>query len=79
MKPISTLRQGLPSVGFETGQPEESTYQRSDVTAVPAASVVGEAVVALELSRAFLAKFGGDSMVSVTAAYTRYMASVEGL
>jgi chorismate synthase len=49
------------------------------VTAVPAASVVGEAVVALELSRAFLAKFGGDSMVSVTAAYTRYMASVEGL
>ncbi|MBL4771438.1 MAG: chorismate synthase [Planctomycetes bacterium] len=79
MKPISTLRQGLPSIDFETGEPEPATYQRSDVTAVPAASVVGEAVVALELCRAFLAKFGGDSMVSVQSAYSRYMAQVRGL
>ncbi|MFT5058672.1 MAG: chorismate synthase, partial [Planctomycetota bacterium] len=79
MKPISTLRQGLPSVAFETGEVEEATYQRSDVTAVPAASVVGEAVVALELCRVFLAKFGSDSMVSVHAAYARYMAQVRDL
>ncbi len=79
MKPISTLRQGLPSVCFETGRAEEATYQRSDVTAVPAASVVGEALVALELCRAFLAKFGGDSMVSVRSEYSRYMDRVRDL
>ena len=79
MKPISTLRQGIDSVAFETGAPESATYQRSDVTAVPAASVVGEALVALELTRAFLAKFGGDSLVSVESAHARFMAAVRGL
>lgn len=62
MKPIPTLRRGLPTVEFETLEPVQATYQRSDVTSVPAASVVGEAMVALELTRAFLAKFGGDSL-----------------
>ncbi len=68
MKPIPSLRQGLPSVDFESGQPQPATYQRSDVTSVPAASVVGESVVALTLAEAFLDKYGGDSMEQVGAA-----------
>ncbi len=68
MKPISTLRQGLPTVDFRTGEATRATYQRSDVTAVPAASVVGEAIVALELAAAFLEKFGGDSIEDVRSA-----------
>ena len=79
MKPIPTLRKSLPSVDFETHEPSPATYQRSDVTSVPAASVVGEAVVALELSRAFLAKFGGDSMTAVEASYEAYRASLAEL
>jgi chorismate synthase len=76
MKPIPTLRKSLPSVDFETREPSLATYQRSDVTSVPAASVVGEAVVALELTRAFLAKFGGDSMDAVRASWEAYRAAV---
>ena len=68
MKPIPTLRKGMPSVHFESGEPERATYQRSDVTSVPAASVVGEAVVALALTEAFLDKYGGDSIEQVRAA-----------
>jgi chorismate synthase len=61
---------------FETREATEATYQRSDVTSVPAASVVGEAVVALELTRAFLAKFGGDSLDAVRASFEAYRAAV---
>ncbi|MFT7678353.1 MAG: chorismate synthase [Planctomycetota bacterium] len=68
MKPIPSMRRGLPSVDFESGQASEASYQRSDVTSVPAASVVGEAMVALTLVEAFLAKYGGDSMDQVAAA-----------
>ncbi len=68
MKPIPSLRQGLPSVDFESGEAVRATYQRSDVTSVPAARVVGEAVVALALTEAFLDKYGGDSMDQVRAA-----------
>ncbi|MCC7011925.1 MAG: chorismate synthase [Planctomycetes bacterium] len=73
MKPISTLRRGLSTVDFESGAQVLSTYQRSDVSAVPAASVVGEAVVALELARAFLEKFGGDSLAQVEASVADYV------
>lgn len=69
MKPIPTLRKGLDTVDFATGEPVRATYQRSDVTSVPAASVVGEAVVALELARAFLDKFGGDTLTEVEASF----------
>ncbi len=72
MKPIATLRRGLASVNLETGQPERSDYERSDVCAVPAASVVAENVVAFELARAWLAKFGGDTLHEVRAAYEAY-------
>ncbi len=72
MKPIPTLRQGMPTVDFETGEAVRATYQRSDVTSVPAASVVGEAMVALALTEAFLEKFAGDSMDQVRAAVEDY-------
>lgn len=65
MKPIPTLRRPLPSVHLQTKEPKPAEYERSDVCAVPAASVVLENVVALELTRAFLAKFSGDSLAEV--------------
>lgn len=61
MKPIATLMKPLRSVDLKSGKPEKATVIRSDVCAVPAASVVCEAVVAFELARALLEKFGGDS------------------
>lgn len=73
MKPISTLLRGLPSVDLNTKQPETSTYERSDVCAVSAASVVMENVVAFEVARAFTDKFAGDTMHELRAAYTEYM------
>ena len=72
MKPIPSLRLGMPSVEFESGEATRATYQRSDVTSVPAASVVGEAVVALALAEAFLEKYGGDSMDQVRAAWEHH-------
>lgn len=69
MKPIPTLRRGIATVEFDTLDPVQATYQRSDVTSVPAASVVGESLVALELTAAFLSKFGGDSMREVELAF----------
>ncbi len=62
MKPISTLRRRLPSVDLRDGSPADAAVERSDVCAVPAAGVVGEAMVALVLADAVLEKFGGDSM-----------------
>ena len=67
MKPISTLLRGMPSVDLATHEPVQSQYERSDVSAVAAASVVMENVVAFEVARAFLAKFGGDSMDELRA------------
>jgi chorismate synthase len=66
-KPISTLRRGLPSVDLDTLEDHVSQYERSDVTALPAAGVIAEAMVALELADALLAKLGGDSMQEVLA------------
>ncbi len=78
MKPISTLLKGLNSVNLETLQPERSDYERSDICAVPAASVVAEHVVAFEIARAFLEKFGGDTMREVRAAHDWYLAQARG-
>lgn len=64
-KPISTLRKPLASVNLDTKQPEEAAYERSDVCAVPAASVIVENVVAFEVARALIDKFGGDSLVEM--------------
>lgn len=62
MKPISTLRRELRSVNMKTKKEEKADFERSDVCAVPAGSVIGEAIVAFEIADAFLEKFGGDSM-----------------
>lgn len=62
MKPIPTLRRPLCSVDIDTKEPVEAAFERSDVCAVPAASVVGEAMVGIVLAQAVLEKFGGDSL-----------------
>ena len=64
-KPISTLRDGLPSVDIDTKQPHRASYERSDVTAVPACGVIAEAMLAFVLADALLEKTGGDSMEEV--------------
>lgn len=74
MKPISTLVRGMPSVDLRTKEPQVSAYERSDVCALPAASVVMEHVVAFEVAGAFLEKFGGDSMSQVWANHEVFMA-----
>jgi chorismate synthase len=62
MKPISTVPRALDTVDVRTGAPAKAINQRSDVTAVPAAGVVAEAMVALVLAEAAAEKFGGDSV-----------------
>ncbi|MCZ6736212.1 MAG: chorismate synthase [Planctomycetota bacterium] len=73
MKPISTLLQGMPSVDLNTKQARRSTYERSDVCALPAASVVMENVVAFEIARAFVEKFAGDTMHELRSSYDAYL------
>jgi chorismate synthase len=72
MKPISTLRRGLPSVDIETHEPHRSQWERSDVTAVPACGVVCEAMLAIVLADAMRGKFGGDSLGEMMANYEGY-------
>jgi chorismate synthase len=62
MKPLSTLMKPMRSVDIQTGQEVKATVERSDICATPAAAVIGEAVVAFELAKALLDKFGGDSV-----------------
>ncbi len=73
MKPISTLRKRLPSVDLRDGSVGDAAVERSDVCAVPAAGVVGEAMVALVLADAVLEKFGGDSMTEVERNLDAYL------
>ncbi len=73
MKPIATLRKPLPSVDFESKEAYQAAHERSDVCAVPAAAVVGEAAVAFVIARVFLEKFGGDHMDDLRAAYRTYL------
>jgi len=72
MKPIPTLKKPLRSVDFSTKEPVEASYERSDVCAVPAASVVCESMVTIEIARAFLEKFGGDSVEEIKRNYEGY-------
>lgn len=67
MKPISTLRKPLESINLDTKQPESAEYERSDVCAVSAASVIVENVVAFEVARALVDKLGGDSLQEMRA------------
>lgn len=76
MKPISTVPRALATVDMATGEEAVAIHQRSDVCAVPAAGVVVEAMVALVLARAALAKFGGDSLTETRANVENYLRSV---
>jgi chorismate synthase len=66
-KPISTLAKPLASINLKTKQPEAADYERSDVCAVPAASVIVQSVVAFEVARALVEKFGNDSLQEMKA------------
>jgi chorismate synthase len=79
MKPISTLLQGRDSVNLVTRQPERSDYERSDICAVSAASVVAENAVAFEIARAFVEKFGGDTLEEIRRAYASYLDAARSL
>jgi chorismate synthase len=76
MKPISTLRRGLPSVDIETHEAHRSQWERSDVTAVPACGVVCEAMLAIALADAMREKFGGDSLAEMRRNYDAYIAQL---
>lgn len=73
LKPLSTLRKPLRSVEINTKRPVVATVERSDVTTVPAAGVIGEAMIAFELSKALLEKFGGDSLGEIKRNYDSYL------
>jgi chorismate synthase len=77
LKPISTLRRPLESVDITTGEPALAAYERSDVAVVPAAGVIGEAMVAIVLAQAFLEKFGGDSLGETRRNYDGYREQVK--
>jgi chorismate synthase len=79
MKPIATLREPLPSVDLATGEASTASYERSDVTAVPACGVIVEAAVAFVLARALLAKFGGDHIDDTLAAVEAYRSRLGAL
>src|SRR5436190_697238 len=74
MKPISTLGKPLRSVDLNTKQPDEAGWERSDISAISAASVVMENMVAFEIARALLEKFGGDSINEVRTNYDNFLA-----
>ncbi|AKK03249.1 chorismate synthase [Corynebacterium epidermidicanis] len=77
MKPISTVPRALRTIDMASGDAANAIHQRSDVCAVPAAGVVAEAMVALVLARAVLAKFGGDSLEETKRNIAGYLAAVE--
>ncbi len=76
MKPIATLYSPKQSVDIATKEPFEATVERSDICTVPAAGVVGEAVIAFELANAFAEKFGGDTVEEMKRNYDAYLAYV---
>ena len=76
LKPISTLRRPLESVDLPTREPAKAAYERSDVCVVPAAGVIGEAMVAIVLAGALLEKFGGDSLEETRRNFDGYREQV---
>ena len=67
MKPLATVSSGLPSIDLATGASAPGIVERTDTCAVPAAAVVGEAMVCLVLADALLEKFGGDTVAQLRA------------
>ena len=78
LKPISTLRRPLRSVDIDTKQEEAAAFERSDVTVVPAAGVIGEAMMALTLGDALREKFGGDSLGEMKRNFEGYREQLRG-
>jgi chorismate synthase len=79
MKPISTLGKPLRSIDLNTKESSEAGWERSDISAISAASVIMENVVAFEIARAFVEKFGGDSLIEVRANYDHFLISARKL
>ncbi len=77
LKPISTLRRALGTADLATKQAVQAAYERSDICVVPAAGVAGEAMVALVLAKAFLEKFGGDSLVETRRNFEGYQQQLD--
>ncbi|MFL6373922.1 MAG: chorismate synthase [Pyrinomonadaceae bacterium] len=77
MKPISTLRKSLRSVDIDTKEVSDAAFERSDITAVPAAGVIGEAMLAIVIANEMREKFGGDSLDEMIANYRSYRTAVE--
>ncbi|CAN5396382.1 chorismate synthase [soil metagenome] len=75
MKPISTLRKPLASVDIDTKEPSDAAFERSDITAVPAAGVIGEAMLAIVLANSMREKFGGDSLGEMRRNFDGYVRS----
>ncbi len=79
MKPISTLGKPLKSIDLNTKVSAEAGWERSDISAISAASVVMENVVAFEIARAFLEKFGGDSLTEIRTNYENFLSAARSL
>ncbi|MBU1007374.1 MAG: chorismate synthase [Candidatus Omnitrophica bacterium] len=77
MKPISTLMKGLNTIDISTKEAVKASTERSDVCAVPAAGVVGEAMSAISIAGAMLEKFGGDSVSEAKRNYRSYLDNLE--
>ncbi|MFY9751673.1 MAG: chorismate synthase [Candidatus Acidiferrales bacterium] len=77
LKPISTLRRALQTADMQTKEAVQAAYERSDLCVVPAAGVVGEAMVALELAGAYIEKFGGDSLGEMRRNFDGYCKQIE--
>ena len=77
LKPISTLRRPLESVDLPTREPAKAAYERSDVCVVPAAGVIGEAMVAIVLAGAMIEKFGGDSLGEMHRNFDGYLGQLK--
>jgi chorismate synthase len=78
MKPISTLRRPLASINLATKEPESAAYERSDVCALAACSVIVENVVAFTVAQALIEKFGGDSLTEMRARYSAFLELARG-
>jgi len=76
LKPISTLKKPLRSVDIDTKEPSDAAYERSDVTVIPAAGVIGESMLAIVLANVMREKFGGDSIEEMKSNFSAYCDSL---
>ena len=79
VKPIATLGKPLPSIDIRTGRKAKAHYERSDICVVPAAGVIGEAMLCIVLANAMLDKFGGDHVKETMDNYKNYISSAYSL